>query len=92
MQDGSSYVQMELDLQLEDRGEGAIDGSLDFSTDLYTSESAGRMAGHLQVRGSCHCTPQEAHQVIVAFKVRVPVAMHHVYEVALCRHYTLPRL
>ena len=41
---------MELDLQLEDRGQGAIDGSLDFSTDLYTLESASRMAGHLQVR------------------------------------------
>ena len=44
-------MQMELDLQLEDRGAGAIEGSLDFSTDLYTSESANRIAGHLQVRG-----------------------------------------
>ena len=50
-------MQMELDLQLEDRGEGAIDGSLDFSTDLYTAESASRMAGHLQVRASLPLHP-----------------------------------
>ena len=78
-------MQMELDLQLEDRGEGGINGSLDFSTDLYTPESASRMAGHLQVRG----TPATAFLrkcTELSWLQKMPVAMPHIYEVSLCRH------